>query len=241
MQRGIVLHYSKEDGMGQVITKGTRYIFEASQWIGDAVPSENRVVDLDIRDRVLITVNEISEEVLLMEKVAWLREEAIQSGKGLTGSVVNFGQSLVALLGWTVVVAQILFILSTFGLPIISTHILWFTGSASLYELLSNPLLHAPALYLWALYASCVVVLVPRLLISRMSWLALLLPLLVLTSSALLAQDKFQNLYSGLGAIVDSDAKGLMRLIHFEAGFYGAVASSLVMAWLGLRRFFSQG
>jgi hypothetical protein len=237
MARGKILLYSQNDGRGCVRYNDFPYDFTIRQWHGHAAPTLNAIVDVEILDGALVSINEVPESVLLHEKAG----EAGDALKKFADQCVKYWRVLVASVGLVTVIAQIVYVVSLFGLPVASFHFLWIQGSASLYDLLSNPLVNMSGLYMWCLYASCAVVLVPAFVKDRKSWLALLLPLLLLLIVGHEVHSKLRemnadNEWFGRGAI-----DGIRQMVTFEIGLYTIVASSVVLAFQGVRNFLVRG
>lgn len=143
--------------------------------------------------------------------------------------------------GLVTVIAQIIYAISLFELPVVSFHLLWIQGSSSLYELSSSALLNMSGLYMWCLYASCIVILVPVFIKNRKSWLALQLPMLLLLIVVYEVRSKLGEMtaQNDLSGVLTSSS--IMQIVHLDIGFYTLCASSLVLAMQGLRKYVVAG
>jgi len=144
---------------------------------------------------------------------------------------------LVASVGLVTAIAQIVYAVSLFGLPVASFHFLWFQGSASMYDLFSNPLVNMPGLYIWCLYASCAVILLPIFVKNRKSWLALLLPLLLVLLICYEVQSKLREMGADNDLFGRTVLDGMRQMVSLEIGFYFIVASCVALAVQGIRKF----
>ncbi len=237
VERGTILQYSGEHGSGCVVSNGIQFPFRIQQWEGSSAPTLNEIVEVEIQSSTLVRISEVPEGALLQEKVG----EAPEFLTNLGRQSLNLWRLSVTTTGRMTVLAQIIYAISLFQLPVASFHLLWFQGSASIYELSSSPLINMSGLYMWCLYASCVAILLPALVRDRKSWLALLLPLLLLLIVAFkvhleLSEMSVQNdLFAGL-------ASGSIRqAVHVEFGFFTVVAPALILAVQGLRNFLAKG
>lgn len=237
MERGTILQYSGENGSGRVVSNGSQFSFKIQQWKGSSAPTLNKIVEVEIQGSTLVSISEVPEDVLQKEKVGEAPEFLTKLGK----QSLNLWHLSVTATGRVTVLAQIVYAISLFQLPVASFHLLWFQGSASVYEFSSSPLMNMPGLYMWCLYASCVVILLPALVRDRKSWLALLLPLLLLLIVAFKVHLKLSEMTAQSDLLAGLASESIRQTVHVEFGFFTVVASALVLAVQGLRNFLVKG
>lgn len=237
MDRGKILQYSQNDGRGCVAFDNNQFDFTIREWRGKSAPALNGIVDVDIREGALVSVAEVPESVILHEKAG----EAGELAKKFGGWCLALWKMLVASVGLTTAIAQIVYAVCLFGLPVASFHFYWFQGSASLYDLLSNPLENMSGLYMWCLYASCAVILLPIFVKNRKSWLALLLPSVLLLIVGYEVHSKVLEMGADNDWLGRGLLEGMRQAITLEIGFYAVVGSSLVLAAQGIRKFLVRG
>jgi hypothetical protein len=237
MNRGKILQYSGEHGFGRVVSNGSQFSFKIQQWKGSSAPTLNRIVEMEIQGDLLVSITEVPDSVLLQENDG----EAPEFLKKLGRQTLNLWRLSVTTTGQVTVLAQIMYAISLFQLPVASFHLLWFQGSASVYELSSSPLLNMSGLYMWSLYASCVAILLPALVRNRKCWLALLLPLLLLLIAAYRVHLKIGEMSAQSDQFGSLALGSLRQTIHVEVGFFTVIAPALVLAVQGLRYFLTKG
>jgi hypothetical protein len=233
MNRGKILQYSGEHGFGRVVSNGSQFSFKIQQWKGSSAPTLNRIVEVEIRSGLLVSITEVPDSALLQEAAG----ETPEFLKKLGRQILNLWRLSVSATGRITVLAQIVYAISLFELPVASFQLLWYQESTSVYKLSSSPLIHMSGLYMWCLYASSVAILLPAFVRDRKSWLALLLPLFLLLIVAC-------KVYLIIGEIsAQSEQYGglalgsLRQTIHVEVGFFTVVAPAIVLAVQGLRNF----
>jgi hypothetical protein len=239
--RGTVLQYGQESGCGYIASDETKFAFTINQWQGKSAPALNRVVEINVQQGALVSVAEVPEEVLAREKAAELAKKAGEIGKGVADQGGKVWERLVASVGLVTVIAQIVYAVSIFGLPAATIHFFGMQGSLTLYDILSNPLADMPALFMWCLYASCAVVLVPMLVKKNKSWLILLLPLLILLIVGYEGYAKVREMVADNTLFGQAILDGIKQIVSLEVGCYTAVAAAVVLAAQGIRKFLVQG
>jgi hypothetical protein len=237
MNRGKILQYSGEHGFGRVVSNGSQFSFKIQQWKGSSAPTLNRIVEVEIQGGLLVSITEVPDSVLQQEAAG----EAPEFLKKIGRQTINLWRLSVTTTGQVTVLAQIIYAISLFQLPVASFHLLWFQGSASVYELSSSPLINMSGLYMLCLYASCISILPPVLVGTRKSWLVLLFPLLLLLIVACKVYLKIGEMSAQSGQFGSLALGGLRQTIHVEIGFFMVVAPALVLAVQGLRNFIMKG
>jgi hypothetical protein len=241
MDRGKILQCSQDQGNGCVVSNTRQFDFNIRQWKGSSAPTLNRIVEVDVREGALVSVVEVPEDVILGEKAAQVKAQASKARRQLGDQGLKVWRRLVASAGLVAVIAQIAYILSLFGLPAASIHMQWFQGSTTLYQILSDPTVNMPPLYMWCLYASCVAICLPVVVKSKKSWLALLLPLLLMLIVGYEAYAKLQEMGAEGNFFGQIAAEGIRQGVNFEIGSYTIVASAAIMAVQGIRKFLVHG
>lgn len=239
MQRGIVLQYDEKGGVGRVITDGVLYLFTCKQWQGSVPPDKNTIVDLNLQDQVLLTLKAVPQAQLLQEQAERLQRAEISSNfTEHTG--LRFEKLSNRPLGWPTVAAQILFIFSLFKLPALSLEILWFRGSVTFYELLRNPLIQTPPLFVILVYLSCLSIALPYFIRRRHGWLTMALPLVAVGGISLLFLHQFQQYLPTSDTLMGFHTEDLWTVFRLKEGFYALVGSALFLALRGIYEFLTQ-
>jgi hypothetical protein len=226
--RGRILQYNGSDGSGVISAEGRQYPFSIAAWKSEAAPAVGKTVELTLAGEQVQSVTLVGDDVLLREKASEL------TGKlgGLVGEIAKgggtgAGGSLVTRYGTPVLVAYLVFLLSTLAFNAISMQMLGMKQGVSLFDLgkafaASGGGAGGVKLLLLLAYASVAAPLVWR---DKRAWLALLLPLVAVLWGWL----SIRRAMSGAGP--------MSELFSYGLGFYLACLAAIVLAIGGLQRY----
>lgn len=258
VMRGRIVQYNGNDGSGLLSANGRQYGFTIRNWRGEAAPSVDQAVAIELTGETVSAVSAVTDDVLLREKAAALKTLLGGAGGVLSTGGGKIGRDLVAALGVPLLLAYGAFILAslTFGFGSFKGAFGMGVSSYTLYGTIEQLARLGKGNFTLFLFAAYLSALIPAFWKHRMAPLATLLPTLLVAALSWHVyglysdiQGQFNTEIQSLNNLYGNNpfARNMIRnmpqsigtfsdFYSFGLGFYLTFGTALAAAWFGARK-----
>ncbi|MCL2873151.1 MAG: hypothetical protein FWF41_09350 [Betaproteobacteria bacterium] len=244
--RAKIIHYNSAEGNGIAVAEEKQYNFNIHQWRSSTAPATGQTIDMTLDGETVSAVSLVSAEVLAKERASQLASglgaqlNAVGSRLSASAAQGNLGKTILQLLPIPVLVAYVVYFLSSIALNIVNVKIMGKSAGLSLWNLTDSTVQLNVSGIRFFLIIAFLSIAVPVLWQNKRAWFALLLPLIPLLQTAYgihSAMSQVEEAMGGMGGYgLGKMGATVSDMFSVGLGGYGIGIAAIFLAAYGLKR-----